>query len=86
MVSVHTHTHKKGNLVFAPKMKREQEISAKNGIVGIQVKHNTTVWNEVQSKPIRTNFSIFVQNSNYRSQHKSYFEELLMLYKENIFL
>lgn len=75
---------KKGNLVFAPKMKREQEISAKNGIVGIQV-DNTIAWNEVQSKPIRTNFSIFVQNSNYRSQHKSYFEELLMLYKENIF-
>lgn len=75
---------KEGRLIFAPKMKRCTSILIENGIRGV-ANVNAYWWGKVQSKPIRTNIEQFIKNSNYNSQHKVYFENLLMFYKENIY-
>ncbi|MCR5607892.1 MAG: hypothetical protein K6G26_02375 [Lachnospiraceae bacterium] len=75
--------NKDDELVFAPKNKRTKSISVKAGFKGINI--DLMVWNEVSSKALRTNISEFASKNYYNDPYKEYFEELLLLYKKNIY-
>lgn len=74
-----------GKLILAPKMKRTSALTKDNRITRVVKSYGIEDWNVIQSKAIRTNFVEFIKHNDYTSQHKKFFEDLLMLYKENLF-
>ena len=74
-----------GHLLFAPKCKRTTDLLHYD-IKGIATERcGYMEWNKFCSKALRTNITEFARKDYYSDPYKKYVENLLMLYKENIY-